>query len=62
MIISYKCPNCGSDMAFDSDSGSLSCGSCGRQDNIESLPKENIAARFLKMRQKNINVKTAVPF
>lgn len=46
MIISYKCPNCGSDMAFDSDSGSLSCGSCGRQDNIESLPKENIAARF----------------
>ncbi|MGV6972687.1 TFIIB-type zinc ribbon-containing protein [Bacillus halotolerans] len=46
MIISYKCPNCGSDMAFDSESGSLSCGSCGRQDNIESLPKENIAARF----------------
>ncbi|MDX7996704.1 TFIIB-type zinc ribbon-containing protein [Bacillus subtilis] len=46
MIISYKCPNCGSDMAFDSETGSLSCGSCGRQDNIESLPKENIAARF----------------
>ncbi|WP_276736524.1 TFIIB-type zinc ribbon-containing protein [Bacillus sp. (in: firmicutes)] len=46
MIISYKCPNCGSDMAFDSESGTLSCGSCGRQDNIESLPKENIAARF----------------
>lgn len=46
MIISYKCPNCGSDMAFDSETGSLSCSSCGRQDNIESLPKENIAARF----------------
>ncbi|OIR60731.1 hypothetical protein BLL41_12700 [Bacillus sp. FMQ74] len=46
MIISYKCPNCGSDMAFDSETGSLSCGNCGRQDNIESLPKENIAARF----------------
>ncbi|NES53626.1 TFIIB-type zinc ribbon-containing protein, partial [Escherichia coli] len=46
MIISYKCPNCGSDMAFDSETGSLSCSSCGRQDNIESLLKENIAARF----------------
>ncbi|MED3511919.1 TFIIB-type zinc ribbon-containing protein [Bacillus subtilis] len=46
MIISYKCPNCGSDMAFDSETGSLSCSSCGRQDNIESLPKENIASRF----------------
>jgi len=33
-------------MAFDSETGSLSCGNCGRQDNIESLPKENIAARF----------------
>ncbi|MED4788095.1 TFIIB-type zinc ribbon-containing protein [Bacillus atrophaeus] len=46
MVISYKCPNCGSDMVFDSGSGMLSCHSCGRQDNIENLPKENITTRF----------------
>ena len=26
MVIHYKCPNCGSDMVFDSESGMLSCG------------------------------------
>ncbi|ROR31712.1 replication restart DNA helicase PriA [Mobilisporobacter senegalensis] len=42
MVIQYKCPNCGSDMAFDSNSGMLACDSCGRKDNIETFPKENI--------------------
>ncbi|MBT2572588.1 TFIIB-type zinc ribbon-containing protein [Bacillus sp. ISL-51] len=46
MIISYKCPNCGDDMVFDSSSGMLTCHSCGRQDQIESLPKEYITTRF----------------
>ncbi|KXZ17875.1 hypothetical protein AXI59_01085 [Bacillus nakamurai] len=46
MIISYKCPNCGDDMVFDSTSGKLTCHSCGRQDQIESLPKEYITTRF----------------
>lgn len=46
MIISYKCPNCGDDMVFDSSSGKLTCRSCGRQDQIESLPKEYITTRF----------------
>ena len=37
-VIDYKCPNCGSGMVFDSATGMLSCHSCGRKDNIESLP------------------------
>lgn len=62
MVISYKCPNCGSDMVFDSGSGMLSCHSCGRQDNIENLPEENITTRFSEDEAKNINVKTAGRF
>ncbi|MCM3342099.1 TFIIB-type zinc ribbon-containing protein [Paenibacillus sp. MER TA 81-3] len=37
-IIEYKCPNCGSGMVFDADTGMLSCYSCGRKDNIEQIP------------------------
>ncbi len=36
-VIHYKCPNCGADMAFDSQTGMLRCGSCGRTDNIEKM-------------------------
>ncbi len=36
-VIHYKCPNCGADMAFDSQTGKLRCGSCGRTDNIENM-------------------------
>ncbi len=42
MVTHYKCPNCGSDMAFDSESGKLSCPSCGWQEDIETFPPENI--------------------
>lgn len=43
MIVQYKCPSCGSDMAFDSISGMLHCESCGRNESIESMasPHEN---------------------
>lgn len=37
-VIDYKCPNCGSSMVFDSETGMLSCHSCGRQDNIAQIP------------------------
>lgn len=37
-VVHYKCPNCGADMAFDSQTGLLRCGSCGRTDNIENMP------------------------
>jgi len=37
-IIQYKCPNCGGGMGFDSETGMLSCHSCGRKDNIEQNP------------------------
>lgn len=46
MVIHYKCPNCGSDMAFDAESGKLSCGSCGREDNIEEFSDEFIETVF----------------
>lgn len=36
-VVHYKCPNCGADMAFDSQTGKLRCGSCGRTDNIEHM-------------------------
>ena len=37
MVTHYKCPNCGADMAFDTASEKLKCGSCGRQDSIEAM-------------------------
>jgi len=40
MVVQYKCPNCGADMAFDSDLGLLRCGSCGRTDIIEKSTEE----------------------
>ncbi|MEW9122720.1 MAG: TFIIB-type zinc ribbon-containing protein [Thermotaleaceae bacterium] len=46
MVIHYKCPDCGADMFFDSESGKLSCDSCGRKDNIEDFPKEFISNIF----------------
>ena len=46
MVISYKCPGCGDDMAFDAESGTLACRSCGRQDKIENIPEELKTARF----------------
>ncbi len=36
-VVHYKCPNCGADMAFDTQSGMLRCGSCGRTDHIEEM-------------------------
>lgn len=38
-VIHYKCPNCGSDMAFDTKTGFLRCDNCGRTDKIENIPK-----------------------
>lgn len=46
MIIQYKCPSCGSNMSFDSESGDLSCQSCGRHENIENYPEELKTASF----------------
>lgn len=57
MVIHYKCPNCGSEMVFDSESGKLTCHSCGRQDNIEDFPEENIDASFEEDEAKEYNCK-----
>ncbi len=40
-VVHYKCPNCGSDMAFDSQTGLLHCANCGRSDKIENMPKQD---------------------
>lgn len=37
-VVDYKCPNCGSGMVFDSESGMLSCHSCGKKEDIRSIP------------------------
>ncbi|MEF2968560.1 TFIIB-type zinc ribbon-containing protein [Paenibacillus sp. M1] len=36
-VIDYKCPYCGSNMTFDSETGTLSCPGCGRLSNIEQI-------------------------
>lgn len=46
VVIHYKCPNCGDDMSFDSSSGMLSCGACGRKDNIDQFSEELIYTTF----------------
>jgi len=46
VILHYKCPSCGSDMAFDAESGELSCQSCGRHENIENFPENLTFATF----------------
>ncbi|MGG0888767.1 TFIIB-type zinc ribbon-containing protein [Cytobacillus horneckiae] len=46
MILHYKCPGCGSDMSFDAVSGTISCNSCGRQENIENYPEQLVTALF----------------
>lgn len=46
MVIHYKCPNCGADMAFDSNTGKLHCHSCGREDNVENFSDEFIHHTF----------------
>ena len=43
-VINYKCPNCGADMAFDSQTGLLRCGSCGRTDNIEKMAGKTVSS------------------
>lgn len=40
MVIQYKCPDCGADMLFDSSTGTLRCGSCEHQEQIEGYQKE----------------------
>ncbi|GGA76022.1 TFIIB-type zinc ribbon-containing protein [Ornithinibacillus halotolerans] len=55
MVIHYKCPNCGDDMAFDTESGMLSCASCGRTDNIEDFSDEFITTTFSDEEAKEYN-------
>ncbi|MDD5934858.1 MAG: hypothetical protein PUC65_04715, partial [Clostridiales bacterium] len=39
MVTQYKCPNCGSDLSFDVDSGMLKCPSCCKTMPIDQVPK-----------------------
>lgn len=40
MVTHYKCPNCGADMEFDANSGTLKCDSCKREDSIEKMEED----------------------
>lgn len=46
MVVQYKCPNCGADMAFDSKSGTLHCESCDFKENIEQYKQLDIGDSF----------------
>ncbi|MDX8044640.1 TFIIB-type zinc ribbon-containing protein [Gracilibacillus sp. S3-1-1] len=46
MLLHYKCPSCGSDMRFDSESGRLSCDSCGRHEHIDTYEDDYITQQF----------------
>lgn len=46
MLVHYKCPNCGSDMKFDSESGNLACDSCGNKEHIDSYDDIHIEKTF----------------
>lgn len=57
MVIHYKCPNCGGDMAFNSESGMLSCNSCGRKDSVENFSEEFITNNFSEDEAKEYHCK-----
>lgn len=57
MVVHYKCPNCGGDMEFDSQSGMLSCCSCGRKDDIEGFSEEFITTAFSEDEAKEYHCK-----
>lgn len=40
MVIQYKCPNCGTDMTFDNNTGVLHCNSCNHKEIIEEYQKD----------------------
>lgn len=40
MVLQYKCPDCGADMSFDTESGKLKCQSCGKLIDIDSMQKQ----------------------
>lgn len=43
MVVHYKCPNCGSDMVFDADTGKLSCPGCRTRLNIEEYKDDHLS-------------------
>lgn len=36
MVVQYKCPGCGADMSFNSETGTLHCASCNRSEHIST--------------------------
>lgn len=46
MLLHYKCPSCGGNMAFDVDTGTLLCPNCHHEENIETYNDEYIEQNF----------------
>ena len=42
MVLQYKCPSCGADMVFKSETGLLTCESCGFTQQIENMKKPDL--------------------
>lgn len=39
MVVQYKCPSCGADMKYDSNTGKLLCDSCGYASDIDTMKR-----------------------
>lgn len=46
MLIHHTCPNCGADMNFNSETGMLSCDSCGHNQSVEQLEDIKLTQTF----------------
>lgn len=45
MVLQYKCPSCGADMVFKSETGLLTCESCGLTQQIEQMEKPDLTPK-----------------
>lgn len=46
VLLHYKCPSCGGNMAFNVDTGALLCPNCGHEENIETYDEGYIEQVF----------------
>lgn len=55
MVVHYKCPGCGDDMIFNSETGTLTCPACRRQEDIETFSEDLITTTFEDHEAKEYN-------
>ena len=57
MVITYKCPNCGADLVFDSEKQKLVCGHCGTEKSVEEMER----IKMTQGKEQNLRCFTARP-